>query len=357
MAEGEQTDSSQKTEEPTQKRLQDARKKGQVIQSREVNNWLMIFAATMILMIFADRIFHDMTATLKVFFSQAHALHTDPQGLGHVVARTMLHIAGILFLPVLILVAAAIAGPFLQVGPILSTESMKPDINKISPLRGFRRLFSLRAVAEFIKSLIKLLVVGVVVYKLMVPYFAASEHFVRIEPAAAMDELKYLILRLFMGVLAVMALVAILDYAYQRFEHMKNLRMSKQELKEEFKQTEGDPHIKARLRELRAAKARQRMMQAVPKADVIITNPTHYSIALKYESEKREAPIVVAKGVDMVALRIRELAREHKVPLVENPPLARALYDSVDIDQMIPTEHYKAVAEVISYVFKLKNKF
>lgn len=356
MAEGEGADDSQKTEEPTNKRLQEARKKGQVAQSREVNNWLMIFASTMILVVFGNSIFHEMTMMLRTFLIQSYELHADPEGLGVVARETLHRIGGILFTPMLILLAAAIAGPLLQVGPLLSTESLKMDIGKISPLRGFRRLFSMRAIAEFVKSLIKLLVVGYVIYMLMEPYFAASEHFIRIEPAAALDELKYLIVRLLMGILSVMALVAILDYTYQRFEHMKNLRMSKQELKDEYKQTEGDPHIKARLRELRAMKARQRMMQAVPKADVIITNPTHYSIALKYDSKEMDAPVLVAKGVDNVAMRIRELAKEHKIPLVENPPLARALYDSVEVDQMIPTEHYKAVADVISYVFKMKNR-
>jgi len=165
-----------------------------------------------------------------------------------------------------------------------------------------------------------------------------------------------LIVRLMVGVLVIMLVVAVIDVMFQRFEHYKKMRMTKQELKDEYKQTEGDPHVKARLRQLRSERARQRMMQAVPEADVVITNPTHYSVALKYDPDEMEAPLCVAKGVDAVALRIREVAKEHDIELYENPPLARTLFDTVDIDETIPTEHYQAVAEVISYVFKRKGR-
>lgn len=168
--------------------------------------------------------------------------------------------------------------------------------------------------------------------------------------------MKTLVVRLMVGILVVLLVIAVIDLLYQRFEHYKRMRMTKQELKDEYKQTEGDPHIKARLRQLRTERARQRMIQAVPRADVVITNPTHYSIALEYKPETMEAPVCIAKGLDNVALRIREVAKEHNIVLFENPPLARVLYDTVDIDETIPSEHYKAVAEVISYVFKLRGR-
>jgi len=171
-----------------------------------------------------------------------------------------------------------------------------------------------------------------------------------------MDEMQILVFQLMSGILIVLLVVAVMDLVYQRYEHMKQMRMTKQELKDEYKQTEGDPHVRAKLRQLRQEKAQARMMQAVPKADVIITNPTHFSIALEYKPETMDAPVLIAKGLDEVAMRIREVAKENDIPLYENVPLARALYDTVEIDQMVPEEHYKAVAEVISYIFQLKGK-
>jgi flagellar biosynthetic protein FlhB len=171
-----------------------------------------------------------------------------------------------------------------------------------------------------------------------------------------LDELYALVMRLLTGMLVVLLVIAIADVVYQRMEHYKKMRMTKQEVKDEYRQSEGDPHVRARLRQLRAEKARQRMMQAVPQADVVITNPTHYAIALKYKPEEMDAPVCVAKGTDEVALRIREIAKEHDIVIYEAPPLARVLFDVVELDEMVPAEHYKAVAEVISYVFKLKGR-
>ncbi|MCC7036019.1 MAG: flagellar biosynthesis protein FlhB, partial [Alphaproteobacteria bacterium] len=205
-------------------------------------------------------------------------------------------------------------------------------------------------------GIFKLIVVSLAIYIVLNPYFDASEHFVGQDPMAAMEDLKTLFLKMMAAALVVLFVLAIADYLYQRHDFMQKMRMSKQELKDEMKQTEGDPHVKARLRQLREQKARQRMMQAVPEADVVITNPTHYAVALKYDMKEMAAPQMVAKGADAVAQRIRDVATEAKVPIVENPALARALYDSMEIEQTIPNEHFKAVAEVISYVFKLKNK-
>lgn len=261
-----------------------------------------------------------------------------------------------LALPLAFLFIVAFLAPFVQVGPLFAPEAIKPEISKISPIKGFKRLFSMRSLMEFAKGLLKLAIIGVVGVIIIYPYFDKFEHFIGLPIPLLMGELKSLVVSLMIGVLIVLVVVAVIDLVYQRHEHAKKMRMTKQEVKDEYKQTEGDPHVKARLRQLRSEKARQRMMQAVPSADVVITNPTHYSIALKYDPETMEAPLCVAKGIDEIALRIREVAKQHDIILYENRPLARTLYDTVEIDETIPVEQYQAVAEVISFVFKQKGK-
>ena len=209
---------------------------------------------------------------------------------------------------------------------------------------------------EFLKGLAKISLVGAVAFVIVYPYFGGMDHWVGLPIPILEDEIMRVINRLLIGILVVLFVIMTTDFAYQRFEHYKKLRMTKQELKDEYKQSEGDPHVKARLRQLRNERARRRMMQSVPKADVVITNPTHFAIALEYKPETMDAPICLAKGTDSVALRIREVAKEHNISIVENPPLARTLYDVVELDEAIPPEQYKAVAEVISFVFKTKGR-
>lgn len=357
MAEdGEQPDDSQKTEEPTPKKLEEARKKGQVALSREVNNWVMLFAGTIVLMAFSGPVFRDLTMLMQSYIEHAHQIPEGPGGLHIALGEGLKKVLLLLALPLAFLCFAAFISPFVQVGPLFAPEIIKPDISKISPAKGFSRLFSMRSLMEFVKGLIKIVVISIVGLIILYPYFGQLDHLVGLPVPLLMDEMKSLIIRLMIGVLIALMVIAVADLLYQRWEHYKRMRMTKQEMKDEYKQTEGDPHIKARLRQLRAEKARQRMMQAVPRADVVITNPTHYSVALEYKPDTMDAPVCIAKGVDQIALRIREVAKEHKIVLYENVPLARALYDTVDIDETIPTEHYKAVAEVISYVFKLRGR-
>lgn len=355
MAEGEQQDDAQKTEEPTAKKLEEARKKGQVALSREVNNWVMIFAGTLIVIGLANPIFSALSDFMASFIARAHDMPSAPGGIAVVLSQSFYSVLKIIALPMLILVAAAFFAPFIQIGPLFSAETIKPDISKISPMKGVQRLFSMRSIMEFVKGILKLSIVSVVAIVIVYPYFGQMEHMVGLPMPLFMDEVKAIIARLLVGILVVLIIVAVIDLVYQRMEHHKKMRMSKQEVKDEFKQTEGDPHVKARLRGLRAERARQRMIQNVPDADVVITNPTHYSIALKYTPGEMDAPICVAKGVDEVALRIREVATENDVLLFENKPLARALYDVVEVDMPIPADQYKAVAEVISYLFKVKG--
>ena len=349
-------DQSQKTEEPTAKKLQEARKKGQVPLSREINNWGMLCAATLLIAAFSDTLFNDLRDILTFFIGSAHQIPYGEAGVNFALAESLKSVLHALALPLFILLIAAFLGPFIQVGAMISAESIKPDLSKISPIKGFSRLFSMRSIVEFTKGILKIVVIGILGTIILAPYFDKFEHLVGLPIPLMLDELKILVIRLMIGVLVVLTVIAVIDLVYQRNEHYKKMRMTKQELKDEYKQTEGDPHVKAKLRQLRSERARQRMMQAVPDADVVITNPTHFAIALKYNPEEMDAPLCLAKGTDEVAQRIKAVAKEHNIEQVENVPLARALYDSVEIEETIPFEHFQAVAEVISFVFQKKGK-
>lgn len=349
-------DESSKTEDPTPKRLEESRRKGQVAMSRELNSWLMLFTATLLIMSMSGPMMREIMGVMRIYLEQAHVLPGAPGGFSIVLGDVLIEILKIMALPLMLLMAAAFLGPFLQIGPLFSTEVIKMDISKISIVKGYSRLFSMRAIMEFLKGILKISLVGVVGTILIMPFFAGIEHMVGLPMPLMLDEMKILVIRMMAGTLIAFLMVAIADVVYQRMEYMKKLRMTKQELKDEYRQSEGDPMVKAKLRQLRAEKARQRMMANVPKADVVITNPTHFAVALKYDPDTMEAPLCLAKGVDDLALRIRTLAKESDVTVYQNPPLARVLYDTVEIDEAIPPEHYKAVAQVISFVFKQKGK-
>ena len=237
---------------------------------------------------------------------------------------------------------------------VWSAESLKPKFSKISPLSGAKRIFGKQAAANFAKGLFKVITLGAVMVAILWPERSRLDSMMRFDPDALLGVTRTLTLQLLGAVVALLALVAIGDYLFQYRQWFERQKMSLREMKEEFKQSEGDPHIKGRIRQLRVARMKKRMMAAVPKASVIITNPTHYSVALSYE-RGMSAPICVAKGMDNIALKIREIAREHDIPIVENVPLARALYATVEVDDEIPVEHYHAVAEIIGYVMGLKR--
>ncbi len=349
-------DDTQKTEDPTPKKLEESRKKGQVALSRELNTWLMLLTVTVLIATSAASIMGRLRDHMRVYIEHAHDMPQIPGGFSAILGGSFWSVVGILTLPLLVLMVAAFLGPFLQIGPLFAPDIIKPDLSKVSPAKGVKRLFSMRALVEFTKGILKLGIVTVVGMILLMPFYDRVDHLVGIPMSLMLHEMQILIVRLMIGVLVVLIVVAVIDVLFQRSDHHKKMRMSTQEIKDEYKQTEGDPHVKAKLRQLRSERARQRMMQAVPEADVVITNPTHYSIALKYNPEEMDAPILVAKGVDDVAFRIRDMAKEHGIIIYESPPLARALYDTVDINDIVPAEHYKAVAEVISYVFKLKGR-
>ena len=352
----EEADAESKTEDPSGKRLTDARNKGQMPKSQEVKNGFILFGALLMLMMCASNTALTMAQTLRVFFEQAGTIAFDPANLGELIIDTLTRVIGAVMMPILILAGAGVVGSFIQVGPIWSTETLKFDFSTLSPMKGWKRLVSKQSVVELLKSLVKMMIIGGLLYVLMQPALNDVENFITMQPQELAAEMLAFAIRLAWGVVIAVALMAGGDYAFQRFAFMKKMRMTKEEVKEEYKQSEGDPKIKGKLRMLRMQKARQRMMANVPKADVIITNPTHYAIALKYDQLNMGAPLCLAKGVDVIAEKIRELANENKIPLVSNPPLARALYQSAEIDQEIPVEHYKAVAEVISFIFRLRSR-
>ena len=353
MAEAE--DRSQKTEEPTHKKLEDARKKAQVASSREVNHWFMIFAGAIVLLL-SPTMLGDLPRLLAAFLANAHDIATDRASLAWLGAETVSGVATLMAPVAAIFVAAAVASGVLQHGPIASVAKLKPKLENISLIKGLKRLFALRSIVEFVKGVIKLAIVAAVATALVAPEIERLAGAAALQPPQILDLVWSLALRLIGGVCAVVAVIAGLDFLYQKFEFHKSMRMSKQEIKDELKQTDGDPAIKARLRQLRLERARRRMISAVPEADVVITNPTHFAVALKYDQAAMAAPRLVAKGVDAIARRIREVAEEHDVPVVENPPLAQALHAGVEIDAEIPETHFRAVAEVIGYVWRLKGK-
>ena len=349
-------DDSSKTEDPTPKKLEEARKKGQVAISREVNNWVMLLAGTLVVVAMGPGMMSDLSTLMRTYIERSHDMPEMPGGMQFAVVEALREVLKIIMLPLLFLIVAAFVGPFVQVGPLYAPEILKMDISKISPSKGFSRLFSMKSIMEFVKGILKIAIVSVVGYLVVKPFFGTVDHMVGLPIPLMMDETVGLVTRMLIGMLVVIFIIAVLDLLYQRYEHMKKMRMTKQEMKDEYRQSEGDPHVKAKLRQLRQEKARARMMQAVPTSDVVITNPTHYSVALKYDPDKNDAPIVVAKGVDDLAMRIREVARENDVIILPNPPQARVLFDTVELDEAVPPDQYKAVAEIISYVFRLKGK-
>lgn len=352
----EDNDPESQTEDPTQKRLDEALERGDVAKSQEINTWFMIAGGTLVVSTFSGSVGRGLVTPMRNLLANSWMIKTDGGNLLALMQQIEIAVLAAIGVPLLMLVLAAIAGNMLQHRLVWSAESLKPKFSKLSPAEGFKRIFGKQAAANFLKGLGKLVVLGVVMTIVLWPERHRMEAMVRLDPAAMLGATTGLTIHLLGAVVAALAIIAIGDYFFQYRSWFQRQKMSLQEIKEEYKQSEGDPHIKGKIRQLRQQRAKKRMMAAVPKASVIITNPTHYSVALSYE-RGMSAPICVAKGVDNLAFKIREIAREHDIPIVENVPLARALYATVDIDQEIPTEHYHAVAEIIGYVMRLKRGF
>ena len=349
-------DDTERSQDPSQKRLQEALDRGDVVKSQEVSTWFLMAGAALTLMVFSGPVAGGVATTLRGLIANSYEIRVEGRGFVGVIAQLGGEILAALALPLSLLVLAALGGNLIQHRLVWSGESLKPKLSKISPVAGFGRLASTQALANFAKGVAKVAVLAAVMVGLLWPERHRLESLVTFDPAALLPMTHALSLKLLGTVVAILAIIAAADYLFQYRQWFERQKMSIAELKEEFKQTEGDPAIKAKIRQIRVARMRKRMMAAVPTASVVITNPTHYAVALRYE-RGMNAPVCVAKGVDLIARKIREVATLHGIPIVENPPLARAVHATVEIDQEIKPEHYKAVAEIIGYVMRLNRSF
>jgi flagellar biosynthetic protein FlhB len=352
----EDQDKSQQTEEPTQKRLEQAREQGDVVKSTEVTAFVLLGGGTLAIAMFGKYTAVGLARTLTMFLEQPDSMSVDGASLSAMMHMLVPKIA-IALMPIFaVIIAAGLAGHVLQARPGFALDKIAPDISKLSPLAGFRRLFGVEGWMNLLKGLVKMAIVGIAIWTQLWPERGGLESILNQSTVGVVADMSRLLFKVLTASLVTLGVIAGLDYFWQRMRWLSRNRMSKQEIKEEYRQNEGDPVIKSKIRALRAERARKRMMTAVPKATVVIMNPTHFAVALKYESGKMAAPICVAKGVDALALRIRAVAEENDVPVVENPPLARALHAAIEIDEPVPPEHFKAVAQVIGYVFRLQGK-
>ncbi len=348
--------SQQKTEKATPKKRQDSRKKGQVAKSMEVPSALVLLLGFLFLLLFASflapRLYSLYTAALHEYMLWDLTIDSTMTIYGQLLWQGILILAPIF----LTAVFAGIIGNFVQFGFLLSGDPLMMKFSKLNPIEGAKRIFSIRALVEFAKSSLKMIIIGAVVFFILWNNRSQliSLSFMPLESAFAYVAKLTVMIGLTIGVL--LLVLSIFDYMYQRYDYEKNLRMSKQDIKDELKKTEGDPLIKSRIREKQRSMAMQRMMQEVPKADVVITNPTHFAVALQYDADTMEAPIVLAKGQGYVALKIREKAESLNIMIMENKPLARALYEHAEIGQHIPEDLFQAVAEIFAYIYSVKKQ-
>jgi flagellar biosynthetic protein FlhB len=349
-------DPESKTEEPTQRRLDEALEKGQIVNSREVTSFFMILVLSMLAAWVLPYTYNSTGLMLKSFIENAHDIDISEKGFKTLMRALLAKTFAYSVIPLFALTLAAIFASFAQQGQInVSAEPLIPELSRISPFAGFKRIFSVRSLVEFLKGILKITVMFTCLYLYIVSNIDTLEFYQHIELSTLLSKTQELINQILMMVCIMMAVLAAADYFYQRYEYYKSLRMTKEEIKQEYKQSEGNPEVKQKMRSLGRERVKGGLTSVIPKADVIITNPTHYSIALQYNSTM-PAPKLIAKGQDFIALKIRELAKENDIPLVENKELARALYDNVEVDEEIPVEYYEAVAQIISYIYKLKGK-
>ena len=346
----------EKTEDATPQRREDFRKQGQVAQTRELASALSLFGFSLVIY-FMGRLFVEEFFEIYNDLYSKQMLQVLKSGdilpsLAYAFKKILM-----LVLPVLVIsLVFGMASSLVQIGVLFTNETITPNLNKINPISGLGRMFSLKALVEGLKAILKFLLVGTVIYMVLKSEVAVIPKLIYSEINHLMLYMGSITLKTTLAIASVMTILAGLDYMFQRFDLEKQMRMTKQEVKEEVKSREGDPLIKARIRKVQKEMANKRMMNDVPKADVIITNPTHLAIAIKYDPTKFAAPILLAKGADNMAKKIRELATSHDIPIVENKPLARTIYKTLEIGQQVPRELFEAVAEVLAYVFKLKRK-
>ncbi len=346
----------EKTEKATPKKRQESRKKGQVAKSQDVSTAVILLAVFLFLMFGASYIGAVVMDLFRHSF-QEYMLMDLTESSFNLITIDLLKQFAILLAPIMgIAFIAAFIGSYVQVGALFSAEPLQPKLEKIDPIKGAKRIFSMRAIVELLKSVLKISFVGAVAFAVL---WMRIDEVLGLSFKSVKDSLMVISsMTVQVGIAASLALLflSLFDYIYQKYDFEKNIRMSKQDIKDEYKNIEGDPLIKSKIKQRQREMAMRRMMQEVPEADVVVTNPTHFAIALKYDGEKMDAPVVIAKGVDFMAQKIKLIAKENNVEMVENRPLARALYDSAEVGQAVPEEFFKAVAEILAYVYRIKNK-
>ena len=346
--------SQDKTEQPTGKKLADARRKGNVAQSREVPSVLILMGAVAVLFFGGNWMLGRLKDVMRAIYQRADTLTMAPETM-HTLFWEVFSQSVVVLIPLmLVIVSAGVVGNVAQFGFLITGEKLVPNFAKLNPVSGIKKLFSLRSLVELIKALVKLIIIGGVACIVLNRYVDQIPGLMGLNVEAILRFIGDVAFQMALYTCMVLFIMAALDFAYNKWQHNQELKMSKQEVKDEFKQREGDPTVKARIRSVQREMARRRMMEAVPEATVVITNPTHLAIAIKYE-EGMPAPTVVAKGAGHVAQKIKAIAMENDIPTVENKPLARTIYKSTDIGDFIPAELYRAVAEILAYVYRLKG--
>ncbi len=349
----------EKTEEPSDKKRRDAREEGQILQSKEINTVVILFSCFLGLKLFGGLMTRELGRLMVNMFKETANFETflNPNNMMFNTIN-MLAVFMVLIGPIMaVAFLSSLIVNYVQVGFLFTTKTLQIKLDRLNPVEGFKKMFSAKALVELVKSVLKIVLVGYIAYTYALSQMTRIIKYSGMPPLVFFANFADLIYGFVIRILGVLLLLSFMDYFFQWREHEKNLKMSKQELKEEYKQTEGDPIVKGKIKEKQREIAMSRMMDDVPEADVIITNPTHYAVAIKYDRDKFEAPYLLAKGVDIIAENIKKVAKENNVPIIENKVLARSIYGSIDIDNPIPEELYEAVAEVLAYVYSLKNEY
>jgi flagellar biosynthetic protein FlhB len=346
----------ERTEKATGRRRSEARKKGQVAKSREIPSVAVLLGALSVLYLLSTYFLHQLSSVMVRSFQKIGSWTLDFDHTQALQTEILWWLFQILAPLLLAISAVAVLSNFVQVGSLFSAEAIQPQLKRINPITGFSRLFSKNSLVELLKSVFKILIIGWVAYSTVRQELTEIRSLTDQDVASILRFVGLVSARIFFKTLLVMIALAALDYAFQRWSYEKSLRMTKREIQEEYKQSEGDPLIKSRIRSIQREMARRRMMTKVPKADVVITNPAHLAVALRYERQEMTAPKVVAKGAGWIAEKIKETAQAHGVPIVENKPLAQVLYKTVELGQMIPSSLYQMVADLLAHVYRMKNR-
>ncbi|MDR5658251.1 flagellar biosynthesis protein FlhB [Serpentinicella sp. ANB-PHB4] len=349
--------SEEKTEKPTPKKRKESREEGQVLQSKEINSALVLLGAFASLYLFSNFIGSSMKSfTVLLYENYLSVNYEFSQGaINRIYMMTILNMFKIVLPIGMLCLVIGVLSSYVQVGYLFTLKPLKPKLSKLNPIQGFKKLFSMKSLIELIKSILKIILVGFFVYRYAINNISTIMSLIGTEIQISINTIINVTTNIAMRAGAALIAIAIIDYLFQKYDYEKNLKMSKHEIKQEHKQTEGNPEIKSKIKEKQRQMSMSRMMQEIPKADVIITNPTHFAVAIIYNPKEFSAPRVVAKGQDLIAQNIKKIAGEHSIPVVENKPLARTLYSVVDIGDSIPPDLYESVAEVLAYVYQLNE--